>query len=295
MAAAAPRVARPHRRAAPAAAFADFPPEFFDLRTRLIALPALKILLCAPEKNAGTTLHAVAHVANGVARGTQDWTAPTRLPQAAEFWWAFTPAAANLSAAAVRRILRRPPPHHDRWRTAVVWRDPLERFVSSYESKCAGGDHDGGINCEQYFGLEASPTMEAVATALLRRREAPCGWNPHWAPQACFCGGLSSDFCAYGRRIRFGRDMGPSVHALFEGRVGAATLREIDAEMREATTVPAAKVVVRRKHGGRRGGGGGARNATWALRTMVAELYASDYSMLKSGERCGEGRSRSPP
>ena len=103
MAAAAPRVARPHRRAAPAAAFDDFPPEFFDLRTRLIALPALKILLCAPEKNAGTTLHAVAHVANGVARGTQDWTAPTRLPQAAEFWWAFTPAAANLSAAAVRR------------------------------------------------------------------------------------------------------------------------------------------------------------------------------------------------
>ena len=35
----------PEGRAAPAAAFADFPPEFFDLRTRLIALPALKILL----------------------------------------------------------------------------------------------------------------------------------------------------------------------------------------------------------------------------------------------------------
>ena len=30
----------PEGRAAPAAAFADFPPEFFDLRTRLIALPA---------------------------------------------------------------------------------------------------------------------------------------------------------------------------------------------------------------------------------------------------------------
>ena len=53
---------------------------------------------------------------------------------------------------------------------------------------------------------------------------------------------------------------------------------------------PPAKVVVRRKHGGRRGVGGGARNATRALRTMVAELYASDYSMLKSGERCGAGR-----
>ena len=58
--------------------------------------------------------------------------------------------------------------------------------------------------------------------------------------------------------------------------------------MQEATTVPAAKVVVRRKHGGRRGVSGGARNATWALHDG-GRAYASDYSMLKSGERCEGG------
>lgn len=85
------------------------------------------------------------------------------------------------------------------WRRLVIVRDPIERFVSAFNSKCAGGDKDGAKHCTRYFG--ETPTLLSVARGLeggqtppgpLCRgcQKGPASENWHWTPQNRLCGGL---------------------------------------------------------------------------------------------------------
>ena len=197
---------------------------------RLIVLPGPKILLCVPEKDASTSVHAMAHVANGKRPGK-------KLP-ADEFWWGLTPHRANMSAKDIRNALQ-----STSWRSAVVWRDPVERFLSAYVSKCLSGDHDGPRHCQRYLGFrnDSKPTIADVISALKERHEPVCDWDAHWAPQACFCGGLGSDFAElYSHRIHVST-LQSGISQLLEHRVPPPRLRDALAELSNGTVSPLEK------------------------------------------------------
>ncbi|KAG5183562.1 Sulfotransferase family-domain-containing protein [Tribonema minus] len=73
------------------------------------------------------------------------------------------------------------------WHKAVFYREPLVRFVSAYRSKCVREKHAGNEVCQSQFGIK-HPLFKSVVKRLTR--EPPIE-NPHWRPQADFCGGLS--------------------------------------------------------------------------------------------------------
>ena len=87
-------------------------PEWFD---RVIVLPSAKVLLCTAEKNGLTEINKLAATVMGQ---------PHR-------WFQFSPAHQGLDFATFQQYLR-----DSSWRKAVFYRDPMERFLSAYLSKC---------------------------------------------------------------------------------------------------------------------------------------------------------------
>ena len=67
------------------------------------------------------------------------------------------------STAAARRL-------GGSWTTAVFFRDPIERFLSAYTSKClAGHDADSKLHCYHHFGgaRACNPTRAFFALAMI--------------------------------------------------------------------------------------------------------------------------------
>lgn len=88
------------------------------------------------------------------------------------------------------------------WFKAVFYRDPLERVVAAWSSKCGGADKDGWKHCAAQFGSNNTPfedTVEQIyqfdvaADGAQRGHDHSVNWtsfDPHWMRQADFCGGL---------------------------------------------------------------------------------------------------------
>ena len=74
---------------------------------------------------------------------------------------------------------------NESWQKVMVYRDPMERFLSAFNSKCLLGDGDGRSHCHEPLGVE-HPTIPAVADRLAN---GPLVCDPHWRPMARFCGG----------------------------------------------------------------------------------------------------------
>ena len=70
-------------------------------------------------------------------------------------WKPANPSTMGLSLAAFKDRLG---DASNSWRKLVVYRDPMERFLSAYRSKCllADGDRDGRKHCHDVFGLNDS-------------------------------------------------------------------------------------------------------------------------------------------
>ena len=146
------------------------------LWNRLIVLPDLRTVLCAIDKNGLT-------VQNAVARAIHRDPHPEFT---GSFFGAggfrFAPDRYDIDAAAAKRLVA-----DSGWRRIIVHRSPLDRFVSAYNSKCRNADGDGRRHCWDLFGGE-NVSMSEVATWLLANGIPN---NPHWLPQAHFCGGLA--------------------------------------------------------------------------------------------------------
>lgn len=86
------------------------------------------------------------------------------------------------------------------WHKAVFFRDPVERFVSAYRSKCMHSDYyDGNYFCHQAFGSDNASFADAAAAMFDRRN-----WtdedemvNEHFKRQGSFCGGLHNTLQYY--------------------------------------------------------------------------------------------------
>ena len=133
------------------------------LLDRVMLIPSEKLVICGVEKNAITQLIQVACAL---------------MDKPFNY---FNCAHSPTSTAQLVSYLE-----DSEWNKVVVTRDPLERFVSGYRSKCLMGDNDGIVHREQALNLTRSDTsMLRVALALYE--EFPL--NPHWRPQHYFCGG----------------------------------------------------------------------------------------------------------
>lgn len=141
----------------------------------VLMLEKFKILLCRIPKNGITTLNNVATIID---------------PESQIVTETLTEHTFNV----VRQRL-----HSPDWHSVVVYRDPAERFLSTYRSKCLGADSDGASHCYRTFNLsEAEVSIDAVAARL-----AAFGhMDSHWVPQSMFCGGtVGRDWKSYKHRI----------------------------------------------------------------------------------------------
>lgn len=90
------------------------------------------------------------------------------------------------------------------WHKAVFYREPLERFLSAYNSKCGAkwpkhGDRDGPKHCFQEFHKFPISFSDAV-TRMGESEPRNRSWgrhNEHFVEQARFCGGLKDTLQFY--------------------------------------------------------------------------------------------------
>ena len=242
------------------------------LSSRFLFMPESKLIACGIEKNAITLLNVLAHVAMDLP----EW----RTIQ--EFWFRLAPLSSEGDAGELALGI-------PGWRSLVLLRDPVERFVSAFESKCGGKDVDGSANCDKYFKRDRGHvTMWHAAMHLegLKQQGGECNSsaaNPHWAPQHCFCGGLAETLHLYThvlRMDRLGGTDGQRLEAFFAGRVQSHSLHLI------RTLVGNASASLRRAPQ-YAAGFGHVTNASAAataldpqLRLVLQRIYAEDYLLL---------------
>ena len=88
------------------------------------------------------------------------------------------------------------------WNKAIIYREPLSRFLSAYRSKCGGFDSDGYSWCRNAFGSR-DVSFEA---AVFKMYHFEVERDPHFARQSEFCGGLRETL----RHYQFKFEMNPS-------------------------------------------------------------------------------------
>jgi hypothetical protein len=233
-------------------------------------LPEQRVLICAIEKNALTTINQVAHTVVGSFEHPGN---------PLEFWFRFSPKATNLSTAAMLKLLEDP-----EWRFGFIYRDPIERFLSAYNSKCAMFHRDGMRHCQGWLNLTQVPSLSQVLRALRQRKEAQCMWDPHWAPQHCFCGDgfRVGDLQRRNNSVRISHsNVEPGLLQLFHDRLPQAALERVlrvvrkSAEMTSGTavfdgqtSVTAATSAVAKLRG--------------STRADIATIYATDFELFQS-------------
>ena len=156
----------------------------------LLLAPERKVAICAIEKNGWTIMSPLMSLMNSV-------NLTHRLPSRTmcAYHNRNCPAAFGQewrNTSRLKGIFDDPD-----WRTAVVLREPIERYISGYNSKCnhsIATDRGGPKTCEHLLRI-AAPDVHLNSVA--HRLTAPQIWargikDPHWAPQHTFCGGLTN-------------------------------------------------------------------------------------------------------
>ncbi|KAJ8605653.1 hypothetical protein CTAYLR_000160 [Chrysophaeum taylorii] len=144
---------------------------------RLIVVPEHRLLFCYIEKNACTAFNTlflrVRH------------QSPRRI------WFHNSYREHGLAADDVEDLVR-----NESWHKAVFFREPLERFVSAFKSKCEPGhDHDGPMRCLRAFARRNVSFVDAVSSII--ENDGALKPDPHFLPQVNFCGGLNATLKYY--------------------------------------------------------------------------------------------------
>lgn len=143
---------------------------------RFIIVPEHKLMFCFIEKVACKSFNAL----------FSKLREPYDSRQGQRPWWRNTPSKHNMDDADVERLLQDPS-----WHKAVFYREPLERFLSAFKSKCEPGhDRDGELRCTFSFPTLKYPPTFADTVGLLGSSNHR--FEPHFVEQHLFCGGLES-------------------------------------------------------------------------------------------------------
>jgi len=129
--------------------------------------PKRKMLICATEK-VGMQMFADLMCSIGKWHSPED--SPKTVMDRDQFEWeegcdwhnaqACDPRSHNMNATMIEELLARPD-----WHKAMFYRDPLDRFLSGYKSKCEDGHDPDRWICEQVFGEQDATFDRAIATA----------------------------------------------------------------------------------------------------------------------------------
>lgn len=130
-----------------------------------VILPPYKLMFCRIHKAGSTGLN---HVVSALV--------PPRFPQRPE-WTVHGASDYGLTASDVSNLLR-----DQSWFKAFIYREPLERFLSAYRSKCEG--YDAPTNCHRAFHTNIPTFSGAIRRMILR--EDYFG-DDHFEPQANYC------------------------------------------------------------------------------------------------------------
>ena len=155
--------------------------------------PQRKLLVCATEK---VGLQMFADLTCSLAKQHAPSDAPRVVKAAGSLWeqgcgW-YAAQACNskrlqMNATSLQAVLADPA-----WSRAVFYRDPLERFLSGYRSKCESGHDPDRWICDTVFGSYNASFDHAVAVASAwnNRRALPPGKAfDHFRPQSDMCMG----------------------------------------------------------------------------------------------------------
>lgn len=130
-----------------------------------VVLPPYKLLFCRIHKAGSSGLNRVVSA-----------MVPPRFPKQPD-WQVHGAMDYGLNSSDISNILRDPS-----WYKAFIYRDPLERFLSAYRSKCEGFDHI--YNCDHAFHHKIPTFGGAIRRIILR--DDYFG-DDHFEHQANYC------------------------------------------------------------------------------------------------------------
>ena len=117
-------------------------------------------------------------------------------------WRENTPQKHGLNKGDLERLLM-----NKTWHKAVFYREPLERFLSGYLSKCGLRDQNGKRHCLNEFSKMPDNFSDAVRLmgdpGHLHGKKIS---NEHFLDQASFCGGLKDSLQFYDTVEQLDRD-----------------------------------------------------------------------------------------
>ena len=218
---------------------------------RVVTFPEKRIAVCGIEKNGVTEL-------NQLAAAIQNDTMKS--------WFKYSPQANGIKFTTFLRLLK-----FKSWRKALIYRDPMERFLSAYNSKCLKRDMDGYLHCHRFFNLtDDEVSLRAVAERLPRDGHL----NPHWARQGAFCGNtFASNWQDYDFHIAT-KNLSRLMD-VFEGRLDTEERGRAQAFVRSSapnralsnhTTNAEASI----------------HNESLAVRRLLYDYYAEDYRLFQT-------------
>ena len=151
---------------------------------RFIVIPKHKLLFCYIDK-VGCTMF------NKLFFELEKKRPPPKKPKRG-IWFKNTPEVHNLTKKDLEHAMMNP-----EWTKAVFYREPKERFLSGYTSKCVKG-HDNDVNhCKKAFGLfdvSFEQVLHKLETEDGRKRAQE---DVHFREAGEFCGGLTNTIQYY--------------------------------------------------------------------------------------------------
>jgi len=157
-------------------------------------LPEHKLILCRIEKVMNTALtDLLCSLTKRILR-RRKLPKRVKLKGGMEFeqgchWSSNFPEVRGMSACQLQQALSDP-----KWTRVAFVRDPLERFLSAFISKCETGHDADTYMCAHVFESEQPSLRHAVQVISKASSPMPLGvaWD-HWRPQSEFCGGRLRD------------------------------------------------------------------------------------------------------
>jgi hypothetical protein len=158
----------------------------------LLIVPGKKFAFCYIEKNACTQFNRLVNALNGMS--SED---------AIPFWKSNSQGKFKhfFNSEHVDGFKKNPISRSNGWKMAVFVRDPAERFLSAWLSKCDAWEY-GGIDClgPRVTDLPDSEKVEMFEKTVvnllpeyMRRVRDDGSYNAHYDPQHIFCGGHAID------------------------------------------------------------------------------------------------------